>query len=57
MQTKETGLEIKWAHLVSPGGESRQGFWVLNNGVPVEEWACFETKEEAEDWIRSFNWL
>jgi len=49
--------EIKWAQMTSPRGETRSGFWVLRNGAPVEEWACFETRAEAEEWFRSFNWV
>ena len=58
MDSKEQGVEltIKWAHLVSPRGESRQGFWVLDHGEPVTETACFDTKEQAEEWVHSFNW-
>jgi hypothetical protein len=51
------GITIKWAQMCSPKGETRTGFWVLDNGVPVHDRAVFETKKEAEEWIRSFNWF
>jgi len=53
----EKVITIKWAQMASPRGEVRTGFWVLCDGIPVEEWACFATKREAEEWFRSFNWF
>lgn len=50
-------ITIKWAQLASPRGEVRSGFWVLDHGVPVHDKACFDTKKEAEEWVRSFNWF
>lgn len=55
-KTEGVELTIKWAQMSSPRGETRAGFWVLNHGIPVEETACFKTKAEAEEWVRSFNW-
>lgn len=49
-------ITIEWKQLASPKGEVREGFWVLDNGVPVNDKACFATLEQAQNWVRSFNW-
>ena len=46
--TSTANVEIKWAHLVSPRGESFQGFWILKNETPVTE-KPFTTAEEAHE--------
>jgi hypothetical protein len=43
-------MKIKYAHLVSPNGESFQGFWVMDHCNQPLNTKPFATKHDAQVW-------